>query len=77
MRLVCACDFWDAFADERVGDDELRSSVVAPLRNLERVEELLHVVSVDFLHIKPVSFKALAGVFALGLLRRGIERDGV
>ena len=77
MRFVRACDFRDAFADERVRDDELWFPVVAPLRHLKGVEELLHVMSVDFLHIKPVCFKAFAGVFALGLLRRGIERDGV
>ena len=37
----------------------------------------LHVLAVDFLHVKAVSAETHAGVFALRLLRHRVERDGV
>ncbi len=77
MRFVRSCYFRDAFADERVRDDELRFSVVAPFRHVERVEELLHVIALDFLDIEAVCFHPFVGVFALRFLRRGIQRDRI
>ena len=58
-------------------DDEFRPAVVALFRHVQRIEKLLHVVAIDFLNIEAVSLEALAGVFALRCLGRGIERDRV
>ena len=38
---------------------------------------MLHVLAVDFLHVKAVGLEAHPGVFALRLLRHRVERDGV
>ena len=77
MRFVRSCYFRDAFADQRVRDDELRFSVVAPFRHVQRIEKLLHVVAIDFLDIEAIRLHAFVGVFALRFLRRGIQRDGI
>src|SRR5215467_8496054 len=77
MRLVCPFDFRDAFADEGVRDDKLRFSVVPSFRNVECVQELLHVLTFDFLNVKAVRLHAFAGVFALSLFRSCVERYGV
>jgi hypothetical protein len=60
-----------------VRDDELRFSVIAPFRHIERIQKLLHVVAIDLLHIESVCLHAFAGVFALRFLRCGVERDGI
>ena len=77
VRLGCAGHFRDAFSDQGVGDDHLRLSVVALLCDMERVEEDLHVLAVDFLHVEAVGAEAHAGVFALRFLRHRVEGDGV
>jgi hypothetical protein len=77
MRLIRPCHFRDAFADERVRDNELRFPIVAPLRHVQRIEKLLHVVAIDFLDIEAIRLHAFVGVFALRFLRRGIQRDGI
>src|SRR5262249_47951146 len=77
MCLVRSSYFGDTFADERVRDDELRFPVVATLRDVKRVEKLLHVLAFDFLDVKAVRLHAFAGIFALGFLSGGIERDRV
>src|SRR5206468_11061524 len=77
MGFVCPCYFSDPLADERVRDDELRFSVVASLRHVQRVEKLLHVMAIDFMNIEAVCLHSFAGVLALRLFGRGIERDGI
>src|SRR5438093_12088333 len=77
MRFVRPFDFRDALADERMRDDELRFPVIALLCDVQCVENLLHVVAIDLLNIKSVCFKTFAGVFALCLFGRSIERDGI
>ena len=44
---------------------------------VERIEECLHVVALDFLHVESVGAKAHARVLALRRLGHGVERDGV
>ena len=77
VRLKCPCYFWDAFADQRVRDDELRFPIVAPFRHVQCVEKFLHILAFDLLNIKAVCLHTFAGVFALRLFRCGIQRDGV
>ena len=77
VRLGCSGHFRNAFPDQGVRDDHLRFPVVALLRDIERVEELLHVLAVDFLHVEAVGAEAHPGVFALRFLRHRVERDGV
>ena len=77
MRLGRSRDFRNAFPDQGVRDDHLRFPVVALFGGIERVEKLLHVLAVDFLHIEAVSTKPLSGIFALRLLRHRVERDRV
>ncbi len=62
---------------KRVRDDELRLSVVALFRHVQRIEKLLHVLAVDFLNIESVGLEAHDRIFALRLLGQRIERDGV
>ena len=77
MRLIGAGDFRNPFTDQRVRNDELRFPVVALLGDVQRIEELLHIVAVDFLDIESISFKSRAGVLALRLLCRRIKRDRI
>ena len=77
MRFECAFYFRDSFADQRVRDDELRFPVVAPLCHIERIQKLLHVVTVDLLHVEAVCLHTFASIFALRFLRWGVERDGI
>ena len=77
VRLGCAGHFRDAFPDQGMGDDHLRFPVVALLCDMERVEEGLHVLAVDFLHVEAISAEARAGVFALRFLRHRVEGNGV
>ena len=77
VRFVRPGDFGNPFADQRVCDDELRLSVIALLRNVQRIEKLLHVLAIDFLDVESVSFEAPTRVLALRLLRRRIKGDGV
>src|SRR5207237_1638987 len=72
VGLVRACDFGNAFADERLRDDKLWFSIVATLRDVKRVDKLLHVLAFDFLDVKAVPLHAFAGLFALGLLCGGV-----
>ena len=58
-------------------DDELRPAVIVFLRVIERIEERLHVLAVDFLNVEAVGLEAHGRVFALGRRRRGVERDRV
>ena len=77
VRLGCARHFGNAFPDQGVRDNHLRFPVVALFRNIERVEELLHVLAFDFLHIETVGAETHPGIFALCLFRHRVERDGV
>ncbi len=77
MRLVSAFDFWNTFSDERMRDDDLRFAVVAPFRDVERVEKLSHVLAVDLLYIEPVGLHPLSSVFALRLFCRSVQRHGI
>src|SRR5206468_6633575 len=58
-------------------DDELRFAVITAFRDIERVEELSHVLALDFLDIKAVRLHPLARVLALRKLCRGIERNRI
>src|SRR5882724_8782693 len=58
-------------------DDELRFAVITAFRDVESVEELSHVLALDFLDIKAVRFHPLARVLALRKLCRGIERNRI
>ena len=77
MRFGSSGDFWNPFSDEGVRHDELRTSIVTLLGDDKRISELLHVVTVDLLDIKPVSLETHTGVFALRYLRHRVERDRV
>ena len=77
VRLVGSCDFRNAFADQCVGDDELRSPIVVFLRRVKRVEKCLHVLPVNFLDVETVGLESCGRVFALGCGRRRVERDRV
>ena len=68
-------NFRNALTDQRVGDDELWFAVIALFGDIQRIEELLHIVPVDFLDIESVRFKSRAGVLALRFLCRSIKRD--
>ena len=58
-------------------DDELRFAVITAFRDVERVEELSHVLALDFLDIKAVRFHPLARVLALRQLCGGVQRNGI
>ena len=77
VRLVRSLHFGNTFANQGMRDDKLRPPIIALLCNLKRIEKLLHVLSVDFLHVEAICLETFAGVFALGFLRRRVERDGV
>src|SRR5438874_2603061 len=77
MSLGRSRHFRNTFAGERVTDDKLRFSVIAFLRDIAGVKKLLHVVTLDLLHVESISLISLPSVFALRLLRHGIERDSV
>src|SRR6266567_6240229 len=77
VRLMRPGNFRNAFADEGMCDDELRFAVVALLRDVQRIEKLLHVLAVDLLDIESVRLKTPSSVLALCLLCRGIQRDRI
>src|SRR5436853_7324398 len=77
MGLVGSLDFRDSFADQRVRDDKFRPAVIVLLGVVQRVEESLHIVAVDFLDVEPISLKTRARIFALSVLRGRVERDRV
>src|SRR5437764_10466655 len=77
VSFECPFHLRDTLADERVRDDELRFPVVASFCHVEGVEELLHVISLDLLHIEAVSFHTFASIFALRFLRCSVERDSI
>src|SRR5205814_1888862 len=77
MRFVRPFDLGNTFADERMRNDKLRSSVVALPGDVEGIEKLLHVLAIDFLNVESVRFETLSSVFALSFLGRGIKGDGI
>src|SRR5262249_15354732 len=77
MRFVSAGDFRNSFPNQSVGDDKVRSSVVALLRVVEGIEKRLHVFTVDFLNVKTVGFETRRCILALSRSRGCIERDRV
>ena len=69
-----SCDFWDAFADEGFGDNDL-GFIGSGLGFLESVEKGNHVLTVDGLDTPFDGAEAFGGIFALGFACHGVEGD--
>src|SRR5262245_14117207 len=77
MRLLSTGYFGNAFSNQRVSDNELRSAILAIFRHFNRIEELLHVLPIDFLDIEAVPPETCSCVLALRCPCHRIERHRV
>ena len=75
VGLAGAGDFWNAFANEGFGDDELRLAAAGVPGLRHCVHECADVVAVHSLHFEAVSFVALRGVLALRGFCHRVEGD--
>ena len=77
MCLVCSRNFGNPFANQSVGDNELRFVIIAMFGRFEGIEELLHVLAIDFLDVESICLETCGGILALSFLRHRVESDGV
>ena len=72
MGFLRAFDLGDAFADQGLGDDQLRLAAAGGLGALECRIKGIHLVTIDGLHVEADGLEALGRIFTLGGLGHGI-----